>query len=531
MTVRSHTEQAPTRDGVRLATDVHLPADGPGPEGLTFVLRTPYGRRGGFDAVPELAAYLTSLGHVLVSQDVRGKFDSEGQCRPFRQELDDGRDLVEWIAEQPWSAGRLVPTGESYCGFTALTAAASRHPSIVGVMAGMTTSRVVTDWLYRDRAFRLQLNAEWIAMSFGQRALPETLPWAIDGWGRVSDVTDVDTRGADLSALRELRSVPIDRDGDTELAGGLTDRCAGVADVPIVLWTGYWDPLARGTIEEFRSAAALRPGQAHHLELAPTDHLGNPWEAALRRASTQADRASSLVGCYRRNLPHLLAAVDGATGRRGPRVTYQDQRGQAFQSAHWPPVPGDVAVARFDEPVVVPAPTASADLPGSGETFVWGSLAADFPDERATTERDDVVVVRFDADEVAGSLELAGEVRWNGAARIVATLAQKQPDGRILRVAEGVAARPVGQDAGSGGPEPLLLDLGPVCHRDAGGAGGDRSWMLILAQEAYPRYLPVAQADAWIAGPADRHLPSPAERSDQRIVLTDLTLRTVGGLP
>src|SRR4051812_10911524 len=87
-TVESNVAVA-MRDGVTLRADVWRPAgDGRYPVLLT---RTPYDRRGDLEVGPALASH----GYVVIQQDVRGWYGSEGLFDPFRNEAADGYDTVE----------------------------------------------------------------------------------------------------------------------------------------------------------------------------------------------------------------------------------------------------------------------------------------------------------------------------------------------------------------------------------------------------------------------------------------------------
>src|SRR4029453_777674 len=73
--------QMKTRDGVVLVADVYRPSgEGRFP---TLLERTPYDRRGGAQQARDLAA----AGYVVINQDVRGGFDSQGEFHPFRNEI------------------------------------------------------------------------------------------------------------------------------------------------------------------------------------------------------------------------------------------------------------------------------------------------------------------------------------------------------------------------------------------------------------------------------------------------------------
>ena len=90
------------RDGVKLATDIYYPAlDGRPVEGRFPVIleRTPYDKAS--PSAVTNARYFARRGYVCVIQDVRGRFESEGEWYAFAKEAPDGYDTVEWLADQP----------------------------------------------------------------------------------------------------------------------------------------------------------------------------------------------------------------------------------------------------------------------------------------------------------------------------------------------------------------------------------------------------------------------------------------------
>ncbi|MBT6482127.1 MAG: CocE/NonD family hydrolase, partial [Gammaproteobacteria bacterium] len=117
-------DMVPMRDGVRLATNIYLPeGDGPWPTVLT---RTPYNKNG----ADRSAARYNEHGYVLVSQDVRGRYESEGEDQPFEVDMPDGYDTVEWIAAEDFSNGKVGIFGTSAPGITSNLAAASAPPHL-----------------------------------------------------------------------------------------------------------------------------------------------------------------------------------------------------------------------------------------------------------------------------------------------------------------------------------------------------------------------------------------------------------------
>lgn len=114
----------PMRDGVNLATNIYLPeGDGPWPVVLT---RTPYDK----NRARRSADLYNENGYALVSQDVRGRYESEGIYQPFEVDMPDGYDTVEWIAAQDFSNGKIGIFGTSAPGITSNLAAASAPPHL-----------------------------------------------------------------------------------------------------------------------------------------------------------------------------------------------------------------------------------------------------------------------------------------------------------------------------------------------------------------------------------------------------------------
>lgn len=126
------------RDGVRLATDVFRPArDGEFVAGTfpTILCRTSYDKSA--QRYVDYADYFTPRGYVVVLQDVRGRYRSEGMGQ-YRHtanphEGPDGYDTVEWIAAQAWSNGNVGTVGSSYPAVMQLQMALYRPPHLAAI--------------------------------------------------------------------------------------------------------------------------------------------------------------------------------------------------------------------------------------------------------------------------------------------------------------------------------------------------------------------------------------------------------------
>jgi len=117
-----------TRDGVVLRADVYRPsADGAFP---ALVRRTPYGKREN-DLAAEFneAHYFASHGYIVVVQDVRGRFSSEGEWAPAAEGADT-YDAIEWAAQLPGCTGAVGTFGQSYGARLQYAAAALRPPHL-----------------------------------------------------------------------------------------------------------------------------------------------------------------------------------------------------------------------------------------------------------------------------------------------------------------------------------------------------------------------------------------------------------------
>jgi putative CocE/NonD family hydrolase len=143
-----------TRDGVSLVADIYRPKiEGRLPVLLT---RTPYNRKD-----PETGMYLASRGYVVILQDTRGRFDSEGEFYPFRNEADDGYDTIEWAASLPYADGRVGMFGGSYVGATQMLAASSNPPHLVGIFPYVTAMEYYEGWTYEGGALMQWFASSW----------------------------------------------------------------------------------------------------------------------------------------------------------------------------------------------------------------------------------------------------------------------------------------------------------------------------------------------------------------------------------
>ena len=146
---------AKMRDGVVLRADIYRPkADGKFPVLLT---RTPYDKRGEMDFGPLAAA----RGYVVIAQDCRGRYASDGDWYTFKNEPRDGYDTVEWAAALPYSNGKVGMFGGSYVGATQMLTAIAAPPHLAGILPVVTASNYHENWTYQGGAFEQWFNQSW----------------------------------------------------------------------------------------------------------------------------------------------------------------------------------------------------------------------------------------------------------------------------------------------------------------------------------------------------------------------------------
>ncbi|HEY6968462.1 MAG TPA: CocE/NonD family hydrolase [Candidatus Angelobacter sp.] len=122
----------PMRDGIKLSADVYRPQ---GVDKAPVILvRTPYKKEMG-----ELQArFYARRGYVFVVEDCRGRFGSGGVWEPFVNESKDGYDTIEWLAQQPYSNGKVGMIGGSYLGWVQWWAAGEHPPHLVTMIPNVS---------------------------------------------------------------------------------------------------------------------------------------------------------------------------------------------------------------------------------------------------------------------------------------------------------------------------------------------------------------------------------------------------------
>jgi uncharacterized protein len=176
---QSSTIQAETgvrvkmRDGISLFADVYRPADKN--KHPVLLVRTPYDKTGESQSC-RLAA---QRGYICITQDVRGRYASEGEWYPFKNESNDGYDTIEWAAGLAYSDGRVATFGSSYVGATQWLAAMARPPHLVAIFPTVTASDYHNGWVYQGGALELWFDQTWtsvLALETLQRSATKNTP-------------------------------------------------------------------------------------------------------------------------------------------------------------------------------------------------------------------------------------------------------------------------------------------------------------------------------------------------------------------
>jgi predicted acyl esterase len=137
----------PMKDGTRLAADLYFPQGAKSGEKFPALLQYhPYRKLdGGIRPECEMHRYFAGYGYVGACVEIRGSGESEGQT-PDReyseQELNDGVEIIAWLARQPWSTGKVGMFGKSWLGFNTIQIAMRRPPELKAILATDATEQL-----------------------------------------------------------------------------------------------------------------------------------------------------------------------------------------------------------------------------------------------------------------------------------------------------------------------------------------------------------------------------------------------------
>jgi uncharacterized protein len=338
------------RDGVFLRADVLRPAgNGKFP---VLVYRTPYGKEA---AQREYTTFQRAVerGYALVVQDVRGRFQSDGEFRPYENEGRDGYDTIEWAAGQPWSNGAVGTFGLSYPGAVQWLAAVQSPPHLKAMVPAMTFS-TPQNFFYAGGTWDMSwIDWIWINIAWDTRAKknlpgPRTYQEALAAWNKDGASMLSTLPLLELKPLQQaapyyydwLRHPPEDRWWNwSELRDKYARTNAAVLNL-----SGWYDDNygPEGATTNFSGLLRAREGDkdAHtHLLLGPWVHgVDNTGKTRAGEREFGAAAAIDYDDVILRWMDHYLKGVDNGVDREKPVRYFVMGRNQWQNTVQWPPV-------------------------------------------------------------------------------------------------------------------------------------------------------------------------------------------------
>jgi putative CocE/NonD family hydrolase len=276
----------PMPDGVRLAADIYRPARAgrPVPGRFPAVLtRTPYDKG---SAVNE-GRYYAERGYVVVANDVRGRYASDGTWRLIVDDPQDGYDVVEWIARQDWSDGKVGTFGTSYPGGTQHALAEMNPPHLTTMVPIDAVSNCGVSGMRHGGAFELRF-MNWIFQTGAPNAKvalanPTLRRALVENGQRIRQHADSLPVRPGTTPLRvvpeyELWLVEAMRSGPEspfwhKKGMSVVDHVGDYADVPVLHITGWYDSWARQVSMNYEALSKAKKSP-QRLVIGPWVHGG-----------------------------------------------------------------------------------------------------------------------------------------------------------------------------------------------------------------------------------------------------------------
>ncbi len=436
----------PMTDGARLAARIWLPVDAesdPVPAVLEYI---PYRKRD-FTRLRDtiMHPYVAGHGYACVRVDLRGSGDSDGVLRDeyLQQELDDGVQVLRWIAAQPWCTGDVGMIGISWGGFNGLQIAAMDPPELKAIITACSTDDRYADDIHHMGGCLLGDNLSWASVMFSYNALPPDPAVVGECW------REMWRQRLEASGLWLEQWLRHQRRDDYWKHGSICEDFSAVT-CPVFAVSGWADGYSNAV---FRLLASLD---------VPRKGLIGPWGHKYPHVGVPGPAIGFLQECLRWWDRWLKGMETGIMDEPMLRVWMQDsvpptssysyRPGRWVGEPSWPSprvkdrrfalVPGRLAPDPMDiaeTPLRVQSPLTVGLLAGK-----WCSYSAG-PDLAHDQRQEDGGALVFDSDPLEAPLEILGapvaELELSSTkpiAMVAARLSDIAPDDKATRVTYGL---------------------------------------------------------------------------------------------
>jgi putative CocE/NonD family hydrolase len=266
----------PLRDGVSLNGTVYRPAGQREALPVVFTL-TPYIGDNYYDR----ALYFARHGYVYVLVDVRGRGNSGGAFEPFANEARDGRDVVEFLAAQPWSNGKVAMWGGSYAGYDQWATLKEAPPHLATIVPAAAAHPGVDFPGYRGifSAYLMQWATFTSGVTPNAKLFGDASFWTqkfLELYRRQAPFATLDRIVGNTSTVFQKWLAHPAFDGYYQAMVPTPEQFARM-NVPILTITGHYDGDQLGALtyyQDFMRYATPEARRNHYLIIGPWDHAG-----------------------------------------------------------------------------------------------------------------------------------------------------------------------------------------------------------------------------------------------------------------
>jgi len=350
------TAMIPMRDGVKLNTSIYTPTQ-PNEKFPILLLRTPYGIGNATPA--QLAAALpelTAAGYIIVQQDIRGRFGSEGQFVMLRQPRDpkdknaidestDTYDTIEWMLKNVANNnGRVGIAGTSYGAWLAVMGMLDPHPALKAVVQQASPADMwMGDDFHHNGAFRLSYAFTYSYMMESSKEIADpakiidtfdTYEWYL----KLGPLSNVETKyfQGKIPSWRDFATRP---DYDEFWKRQAFAPWLTRVTVPILNVAGWWDQEDfYGPIKIYELLEQHDKANQNYLVIGPWNHGG--WSRGEGRKLGNIDFGSATAEHYRRNVlvPFLSHYLKDSKNHQLPEaLTFRTGANEWVRHDAWPP--------------------------------------------------------------------------------------------------------------------------------------------------------------------------------------------------